>query len=61
MYATAIIGGKLVRFRLPPALAKAHRRNAGQTLTAKEAIRFVESKRRELALRRAKPYLEGRS
>ena len=61
MYATVIAGGKLVRFRLPPALAKAHRRNAGQKLTAQEAICFVESKRRELALRRAKPYLEGRS
>jgi hypothetical protein len=51
----------LIRFRLPPALAKAHKRNAGKTMTDQEAIDFVESKRRELALRRAKPYLESRS
>jgi hypothetical protein len=61
MFAQAIVGGKLIRFRLPPALAKAHKRNAGKTMTDQEAIDFVESKRRELALRRAKPYLESRS
>ena len=48
-----------MRFRLPPALAKAHKRNASKTMTDQEAIEFVESKRRALALRRAKPYLEG--
>ena len=61
MTATAIVGGKVVKFQLPPALAKAHKRNVGKTMTDQEAIDFVESKRRELALRRAKPYLESRS
>ena len=61
MYATAIVGGKVVKFVLPPALAKAHKRNAGRTMTGQQAVDFVESKRRQLALRRAKPYLEGRS
>ncbi len=61
MYATVIVGGKVVRFLLPPALAKAHRRNAGRTMTEQEAVEYVEWKRRKLALRRAKPYLEGRS
>ncbi len=50
-----------MRFRLPPSLAKAHKRNAGKTMTDQEAIEFVESKRRALALRRAKSYIEGRS
>jgi len=61
MHATAIIGGKVVRFVLPPALARAHKRNAGRTMTDQEALDFVEAKRRQSALRRAKPYLEGRS
>jgi hypothetical protein len=30
-------------------------------MTDKEAVAFVEKKRRALALRRAKPYLESRS
>ncbi|MBE7502097.1 MAG: hypothetical protein HS113_17735 [Verrucomicrobiales bacterium] len=60
MNATAIIGGKVMKFVLPPALAKAHRRNAGRTMTDQEAVDFVEAKRRQLALRRAKPYLESR-
>ena len=50
-----------MRFRLPTALARAQKRNAGATLTDEEAVAFVEEKRRELALRRAKPYLESRS
>ncbi len=61
MYATAIVGGKVVKFRLPLALAKAHKRNAGKTMTSQQAVEFVESRRRILALRRAKPYLEDRS
>jgi hypothetical protein len=51
----------VVRFRLPAALARAQKRNAGKSITDEKAIAFVESKRRELALRRAKPYLESRS
>ena len=60
MYATAIVGGKAAKFALPSALAKAHKRNAGRMMTDQEAVNFVETKRRQLALRRAKPYLEGR-
>jgi len=55
MYATAIVRGKVLRFQLPLALAKAHRRNAAKTMTGPQAIEFVEFKRRQLALRRAKP------
>jgi hypothetical protein len=61
MHATAILGGRKVRFKLPQALAKAHKRNAGKRMTDQEAIEFVESRRRKLALRRAKPYLEDRT
>jgi hypothetical protein len=60
MQAKAIVGGKLVSFRLSPALAQAHRANAGRTMTDAEAVTVVEKKRRSLALRRAKPYLESR-
>lgn len=55
------MGGKVVKFALPPALAKAHQRNTGQTMTDQQAVEYVEAKRRQSALRRAKPYLEGRS
>jgi hypothetical protein len=61
MYGTAIVRGKVIRFRLPPALTVAHKRNTGKSMTEKEAVAFVESKRRKVALRRAKPYLETRS
>jgi hypothetical protein len=61
MYATGIVRGKVVRFRLPEALARAHQRNSGRSMTSEEAIAFVEAKRRKLALQRARPYLEGRS
>jgi hypothetical protein len=61
MTATAVIEGKVVRFKLSPALARAHRTNAGQSMTDQEAISFVEAKRRERALKRVKPYVEGRS
>ena len=61
MVATAIVKGRVHRFRLSPALAKAHKRNAGKTMTDQEAIEFIEARRRERALRAAKPYLAGRS
>ena len=61
MQAKAIVRGKLVSFRLSPELARAHRINAGKTMSDAEAVAFVEKKRRALALRRAKPYLESRS
>ena len=60
MYATAIVGGKGVRFKLSPALVRAHRQNRGKGMTEAEAIAFVENKRRARALRRARPYLASR-
>jgi hypothetical protein len=60
MHATAIVGGKVVRFKLSPALARAHRQNRGKAMTEAEAVAFVETKRRARALRRARPYLASR-
>jgi hypothetical protein len=60
MRATAIIEGKVIHFSLSPALARAHRENRGKTMSAPEAVAFVEKRRRLRALRRAKPYLESR-
>ena len=61
MYATAVVKGKVVRFKLSPALARAHRENRGKAMTEQEVIAFVETNRRDRALRRARPYLESRS
>lgn len=61
MFATAIIDGKVIKYRLSPALTRAHRRNAGKTMTDAGAVAFVERKRREKAVRLAKTYLAGRS
>ncbi len=61
MQATAIVEGKVVRFKLSPALARAHRENIGKRMTERKAIAFVEAKRRARTLRRAQPYLESRS
>jgi hypothetical protein len=60
MYATAVVGGKVVRFKLSPALARAHRQNRGKVMTEADAVAFGEAKRRARALRRARPYLAGR-
>jgi len=60
MYAKAIVGGKLIRFRLSPELVRAHRANAGKAMNEDQVIEFVEHRRRSLALRRAKPYLASR-
>ena len=60
MYATAVVEGKVIRFKLSPALAKAHRQNRGNSMTESEAVAFVEAKRRARALRRARPYLASR-
>jgi hypothetical protein len=57
----AIVDGKVVRLKLSPGLAQAWRQNRGKTMTEKQAIEFVERKRREHALRSAKPYLESHS
>ena len=61
MYATMTIKGKTYRYKVPPELAKAQRANRGKKMTNQEVIDFVEAKRREAALRHAKPYLESRS
>src|SRR5438067_700541 len=61
MHATAVVEGKVVQFKLSPALARAHRENRGKTITEQQAGAFVETKRRARALRPAKPYLESRS
>lgn len=55
MDAKAVVGGKLIRFRLSPELARAHRAKAGKTITDEEAVGSVERKRRALASRRVKP------
>lgn len=56
MYATAIVEGKVVRFKLSSALARAHRQNRGKTMTEGEAVVFVEAKRRaRTATRQALP------
>jgi hypothetical protein len=60
MQAKALVGGKLVSFKLSPELARAHRANAGKTMSDADAVAFVEQKRRRFALRHAKPYLESR-
>jgi hypothetical protein len=60
MYATAVVGGKVVRFKLSPALARAHRENRGKAMTEQNVVAFVEPKRRERTLLRARPYLESR-
>jgi hypothetical protein len=60
MHATAVVGGKVVRFKLSPALVRAHRQNRGKTMSEAEAVAFVETRRRARALRRARPYLASR-
>jgi hypothetical protein len=61
MYVTAVVEGKVIRFKLSPGLVRAHRENRGKTMTDEEAAAFVESKRRARPLRRTKPHPEGRS
>jgi hypothetical protein len=53
MRGTAIVEGKVVRFKLSPALARAHRQNRGKTMTEDKAVAFIEAKQRARALRRA--------
>jgi len=61
MNVSAIVGGKLVRLKLSTGLAEAWKQNKGRRMSEAEAIRFVERKRREHALRTASPYLASRS
>ncbi len=52
MQAKAIVGGKLVSLKLSPELARAHRANAGKTMTDEQSIAFVEKKRGSFQSRR---------
>jgi hypothetical protein len=61
MNVSAIVGGKLIKLKLSAGLAAAWRQNKGRRMSAAEAVRFVETKRREHALRAAGPYLASRS
>ena len=61
MTGTAIVRGKVVRFRVSLGLARAQQKNRGKMMTERQAIEFVEAKRRRRSLRAARPYLEGRS
>ena len=60
MIVTAIVDGKVIRLTLSRGLVQAWRQNRGRRMTDQQAIEFVERKRREYALRSAKPYLENR-
>jgi len=61
MIVKAIVDGKVVRLKLSRGLAQAWRQNRGKVMNEQQAIEFVERKRREHALRTARPYLESRS
>jgi hypothetical protein len=54
MRATAIVQGNVVRFKLSPSLARAHRKNRDRTMTETEAVAFGEAKHRTSALRHDK-------
>ena len=60
MTVSAIVGGKVVRLKLSTGLAAAWKQNKGRRMSEAEAIRSVERKRREHALRAAGPYLAPR-
>jgi hypothetical protein len=53
------VDGKVIRFRLSPALARAHRENRGQSMTAAEAVEFVEAQRRQRARISLAPWLRS--
>jgi hypothetical protein len=61
MNVSAIVGGKLIKLKLSPGLAAAWKQNKGRRMSETEAVRFVENKRREHALRQASPYLATRA
>ena len=51
----AIVNGKCVAFVLSRGLAAAHKRHAGQSMSASEAIMNVEERRRIRALKHVEP------
>ncbi len=57
----AIVNGKCVSFVLSKGLAMAHKRNAGRSISALEAILNVEGRRRVRSLKHAGPYVETRN
>ena len=61
MTVKAIVDGKVVSLKLSSGLARAWQQNHAQSMTEKQAVEFVERKRRQHALRTAQPYLENRS
>ena len=61
MNVSAIVSGKLIKLKLSPGLAVAWKQNKGRRMSEAEAVRFVETKRREHALRQASPYLASRA
>ena len=61
MQVRAIVGGKLIKLKLSPGLAEAWSQNKGRRMSGAKAVRFVERKRREHALRTASPYLAHHS
>jgi len=61
MNVSAIVSGKLIKLKLSPGLAAAWKQNKGRRMSETEAVRFVETKRREHALRQASPYLASRA
>jgi hypothetical protein len=61
MNVSAIVSGKLIKLKLSPGLAAAWKQNKGRRMSETEAVRFVETKRREHALRQASPYLATRA
>jgi hypothetical protein len=50
MTVKAIVDGKLVSLKLSPGLVQAWRQNQGRSMTEKQAVEFVERKRRHHAL-----------
>jgi len=59
MYATAVVEGKVVPFKRSPALARAHRENRGKTMSERNAVAFVETKRRARTVGRLVKKLTG--
>ena len=51
----AIVNGKCVSFVLSRGLAAAHKRNAGRSISALEAILNVEERRRTRSLKHMEP------
>jgi len=61
MNVNAIVGGKLSKLKLSPGLVAAWKQNKRRHMSETEAVRFVETKRREHALRQASPFLATRA